>query len=46
MFVGVPCILGKNGVEKILELKLTGEELGLLQSSASHVRESCKVIGI
>jgi malate dehydrogenase len=46
MFVGVPCMLGKNGVEKIIELKLTEQELGLLQTSASHVRESCQVIGI
>jgi malate dehydrogenase len=46
MFVGVPCVLGKGGVEKIIELKLTPEELNLLQSSADHVRESCKVIGI
>jgi malate dehydrogenase len=46
MFVGVPCVLGRDGVEKIIELKLTEQELNLLQSSAGHVRESCKVIGI
>lgn len=46
MFVGVPCVLGKGGVEKIVELKLTDEELKLLQSSADHVKESCKVIGV
>jgi malate dehydrogenase len=46
MFVGVPCKLGKDGVENIIELKLTPDELKLLQSSADHVKESCKVIGI
>jgi malate dehydrogenase len=46
MFVGAPCKLGKNGVEKIVELKLTPEELKQLQSSADHVRESTKVIGL
>jgi malate dehydrogenase len=46
MFVGVPCKLGKNGVEQIIELKLTSEELGLLKKSADHVRESTKVIGL
>ncbi len=38
-FVGVPCILGKNGVEKVIELKLTDDELKLLTASANHVKE-------
>ncbi len=46
MFVGVPCVLGKNGMEKIIELKLTESELGLLKASADHVRENCKMLGI
>jgi malate dehydrogenase len=39
-FVGVPVMLGRKGVEKIIELKLTPEELKQLQASASHVAES------
>ncbi len=46
MFVGVPVKLGRDGVEQIMELKLTEGELKQLQSSAHHVRESCKVIGV
>ncbi len=46
MFVGVPCKLGKDGVEKIIELKLSDDELKQLRSSADHVRESMKVIGL
>ncbi|MFZ4694558.1 MAG: malate dehydrogenase, partial [Verrucomicrobiia bacterium] len=46
MFVGVPCKLGRNGVEQILELKLSDAEIKLLQSSAEHVRASMKVIGL
>ncbi len=46
MFVGVPCRLGKDGVEQIIELKLSAEELKMLQSSAQHVHESMKVIGL
>ena len=46
MFVGVPCKLGKDGVEQIVELKLGQQELSLLQASANHVRESMKIIGI
>jgi malate dehydrogenase len=38
-FVGVPCILGKGGVEGIIELQLTGEERKLLQASVDHVKE-------
>ncbi len=46
MFVGVPSVLGKKGVEKIVELKLTDQELVLLKKSADHVKESMKVIGL
>jgi malate dehydrogenase len=38
-FVGVPCVLGKGGVEKVVELKLTGEESKLFASSVAHVKE-------
>lgn len=45
-FVGVPAILGKGGVEKIIELDLTKEELGQLQASAAHVAKSVSTLGI
>ncbi len=38
-YVGVPIILGKAGVEKIIELDLAKEELEALQKSASAVKE-------
>jgi malate dehydrogenase len=37
LFVGVPAIIGKGGVEKVLEAKLTAEDAAALKSSASHV---------
>jgi malate dehydrogenase len=40
IFVGVPCILGKGGVEKIIEVKLSDEEAAMLKESAGHVREN------
>lgn len=43
-YLGVPVILGKNGIERIIELKLTKEELDLMEISAGHVREVMKVI--
>jgi malate dehydrogenase len=39
-FVGVPVQLGRKGVEKIIELDLTPDELKQLQASAGHVAES------
>jgi len=37
--VGVPVKLGKNGIEQIIELKLTSEEDAALKKSADAVRE-------
>ena len=39
-FVGVPVLLGSKGVEKIIELQLTADELSQLQASANHVADS------
>jgi malate dehydrogenase len=46
MFVGVPCILGKNGVEKIVELKLSADELAQLKKSADHVLDNVKRLNL
>jgi malate dehydrogenase len=46
MFVGVPCVLGKNGVERIVELKLTADELAQLKTSADHVLENVKRLNL
>jgi malate dehydrogenase len=42
--VGVPVKLGKNGIEQIVELKLTPEEGAALKKSAAAVRELVKVM--
>ena len=44
LYLGVPVVLGKDGVEKIIELKLNDEEKALLNSSAEAVREVCAVL--
>jgi malate dehydrogenase len=36
--VGIPVILGKNGIEKIVEIKLDEAELSQLQESAVGVK--------
>lgn len=40
-FVGVPCMLGKNGVEKIIEIDLNNEERAMFNASVDHVKELC-----
>jgi len=42
--VGVPVILGKNGIEKIIQLPLNADEMQLLNTSAEAVRGMNKVI--
>jgi malate dehydrogenase len=43
--IGVPVVLGKNGVERILELELTDETRKRFENSASVVREALKEMG-
>ena len=38
-FVGVPCILGAGGVEKVIEVELNAKEREMLNSSVQHVKE-------
>jgi malate dehydrogenase len=39
MYMGVPVVIGKDGVEKVVEIQLTDEEKQLLDKSAEHVKE-------
>ncbi|MCA8915259.1 MAG: malate dehydrogenase [Planctomycetes bacterium] len=47
---GVPALLGKNGIEKIFELKLTADEKKLLETSNEHVagaiQQAAKLLGM
>ena len=43
-YLGVPVILGKNGVEKVIELDLNEEEMTLLRNSEKAVREVMNVL--
>ena len=38
-FVGVPCVLGAGGVEKVIEIDLDGRETDLMNESISHVKD-------
>ncbi len=40
IYMGVPCILGSDGLEKIVEIDLSDDEHEALQSSAAAVKET------
>ncbi len=44
IYLGVPVILGKNGIEKIIELNLNTEERAMLDESAKAVRSVMDVL--
>src|SRR5690606_9265671 len=44
IYLGVPVVLGKAGIEKIIELKLDEGEMELLKTSAQHVKEVMDVL--
>ncbi|HET6680658.1 MAG TPA: malate dehydrogenase [Gemmatimonadaceae bacterium] len=46
LFLGVPCKLGRNGLEKIIEVELTADERDALQKSAEAVREPMSALSI
>jgi malate dehydrogenase len=43
-YVGVPVILGASGVERIIELKLTGEEQAAFEKSVNAVKQLVEVM--
>lgn len=44
IYLGVPVVLGKNGIEKIIELELNEDEKALLDDSAKSVRSVMDVL--
>ena len=47
MYVGVPVIIGENGIEKVIEIDLDKDEAAMLQKSVDAVKglvEACKGI--
>src|SRR5215218_9729067 len=44
LFVGVPCLLGRDGIEQIVEIELDDAERSELQSSANAVQELVKAM--
>jgi malate dehydrogenase len=44
LYIGVPCLIGKDGVEKIVEVELNAEEQGMFDHSVSAVRDLLQII--
>ncbi|HYM83421.1 MAG TPA: malate dehydrogenase [Candidatus Dormibacteraeota bacterium] len=45
LFVGVPCVLGSKGMERVVEIKLTDAERAAFEHSADAVRELVGKLG-
>jgi malate dehydrogenase len=45
-FVGVPCVLGTDGVEKIIEIEMDDAERKMFQTSVDHVKDLVKGVKI
>jgi malate dehydrogenase len=46
MYCGVPCKLGRGGLEQILEVELSSEERKALHASAEAVKQTMGVIAV
>ena len=46
IYLGVPVILGREGVERVVEIKLTKEERAQLKESCSAVKKLVKKLSI
>jgi len=45
-FIGVPCVIGGGGVEKILEISLTDDEKNLLENTLNKVKNTVAKTGL
>ena len=46
LYIGVPAVIGKNGVEKIIEVKLNVQELTMFNSSVNAVKKLITETGV
>ena len=45
-FIGVPCVIGCDGIEKILEIDLTDDEKVALKNTVDHVATVVEETGL
>ena len=44
LYLGVPCKLGRKGLERVIEVELTADERAALEKSAEAVREPMRAV--
>jgi malate dehydrogenase len=44
LYLGVPCKIGRNGLEQIVEVVLTADERAELERSAEAVRDPMRIL--
>ena len=45
-FIGVPTVIGANGIEKIIEFEMNNEEKGQLEQTLNAVKETVTETGL
>lgn len=45
MAIGVPCVIGKDGIEKVIEFELNEEEKALFSKSAQAIKSTIELLG-
>jgi malate dehydrogenase len=46
LYVGVPCVLGAGGVERVIEVEMDADERKLFDASVEHVRTLVEQIAL
>lgn len=46
LYIGVPAVIGKNGVEKVIEVKLNTQEMTMFKRSVKAVEDLVKATGV
>jgi malate dehydrogenase len=44
LYIGVPVIIGKNGIEKVIEIELNADEKKALHESAERVKQLLAIL--
>ena len=45
LFIGLPVVLGRSGIEQVIEMDLNEKEAAMLEHSAGAVRATVAVLG-
>lgn len=46
VYLGVPVVLGRKGIQRVVEIKLTADEKAALEKSAAAVRDLFKILKV